>query len=419
MKNEITYTVSEILEELGQVSNWLIIGDSEKGIPSEPFYAHFFSGLVKKVGFEGETLTVAYHNEMMMLFVNPVFWKNYLPSELYKLGVVKHEILHIVFKHIFRYQDFKNKILFNIAADIVVNQYILRKHLIDGAVFLEDFPDLNFEKDQDVKYYYQKLLDFYESRIQSGFQDDNNASWNKLKSLMDQNQEIHQKHIFWKDLENMSNAEKEILESAINQAIENAIQKGKPEIYGNFPVGLKQYLKEFQLNLKPVVNWRRILRIFSNNSVKTEIRNTLRRPSNRYGTNPGIKVKKKQKILIAIDTSGSIMLDELKAFFSEVYHIWKMGAEIMVTECDTKIHHTYHYSGKTPTQITGRGGTNFEEPILYANTVYHPDALIYFTDGFGPVPDIQSNCPLLWLISSNGAKTEEMKLFQGRKLKIS
>jgi predicted metal-dependent peptidase len=168
-----------------------------------------------------------------------------------------------------------------------------------------------------------------------------------------------------------------------------------------------------------VVNWRRILKLFANSSSRTKVRNTLRRPSKRYGTNPGIQVKKKQKVLIAIDTSGSIQMDELKEFFNEVYHIWKQGAQVKVVECDTIIHQTYNYRGKTPEKVSGGGGTAFEAPIKYANEEYRPDALVYFTDGYGSNPNIKSNCPILWLLSKNGSDVSYISDFQGRKVKMT
>ncbi|MEO1652508.1 MAG: VWA-like domain-containing protein [Bacteroidota bacterium] len=182
---------------------------------------------------------------------------------------------------------------------------------------------------------------------------------------------------------------------------------------------MQQYLNEFESSLNPSVNWRRVLRIFSNSSSRTRIRNTLKRPSKRYGSNPGIKVRKKQKLLVAIDSSGSIKTEELQDFFNEVYHIWQQGAEIQIVECDVKIHQSYTYKGQNPSLVLGGGGTSFEAPIEYANLHFRPDALIYLTDGYGPKPGILSNCPILWLISREGAKLEYLQAFQGRKLKMN
>jgi hypothetical protein len=42
-----------------------------------------------------------------------------------RIAVLKHETLHLVFKHLFRNRKYcTNSFLYNIAADLVVNQYI-------------------------------------------------------------------------------------------------------------------------------------------------------------------------------------------------------------------------------------------------------------------------------------------------------
>jgi len=75
----------------------------------------------------------------------------------------------------------------------------------------------------------------------------------------------------------------------------------------------------------------------TSNAKKTFRKTTLKRPSKRYGTYPGFKTKKFTKIMVAIDTSGSVDNESLCEFFSEMSHIYKAGAEIHVVECDTRI----------------------------------------------------------------------------------
>ena len=169
-----------------------------------------------------------------------------------------------------------------------------------------------------------------------------------------------------------------------------------------------------------MVDWRRVLKLFSESSSKTKIKNTLKRPSKRYGTTPGIKIKHHQKLLIAIDTSGSISEEEYHDFFSELYHIWKRGSIVRVVECDAEIQHVYDYKGITPKVIHGGGGTDFNPPIVYANNVFNPDALIYFTDGHAAVPTVQAKVPVLWVISREGI-TPNDEIFEnliGRKANL-
>ncbi len=436
---------NQILEEVNVTSIKFML--------KEGFYGHFFSGLIKQVDTSIETLAVSYHNGLVRLHINPTFWTETLNTQDFRMGVIKHEILHIVFKHIFRFKDFSKKDIFNVAADLVVNQYIERNQLIDGAVFLEKFPEMKFLPDQAVGYYYNKLLDLYNEQMKKQEKENKNQndcdcegdgesegnktgenkgkgggktkkekpniSWENLKNFLREDNPNQGQHKFWRNVQDLPSAEREIAEQAINQALARTIQRTKSDQFGKLPAGLQQYLNEFTQSQVPLVNWKRLLKIFATSSVRTYVKNTLRRPSKRYGTTPGIKIVKKHKLLIAIDTSGSINMIELEEFFSEIYHIWRSGAEIRVVECDTHIHSNYLYTGKAPKTVKGGGGTAFEQPLLYANEEFHPDALIYFTDGYGAAPSVLSRCPVMWLLSKGGADIEGMKDFLGRKLKMN
>jgi len=57
---------------------------------------------------------------------------------------------------------------------------------------------------------------------------------------------------------------------------------------------------------KPQVNWKRALQLFSTSSRKTRIYHTEKRISKRFGTRLGIKIKRHQRLAVAVDTSGSI-----------------------------------------------------------------------------------------------------------------
>ncbi len=386
----------------------------------EPFYGHFFTGLIKKVSTEIDTLAVGADRNLVIFYINEVFWTERLSSPDYKMGGIKHEILHIVLEHIVRYKEFNHKFIFNIAADLVVNQYIESYQLIEGAILLDTFPELNLEPHQHVEEYYNLLMEL-QNKFGSGENEEEakcNQAWQNLKSLLDQNNENQKRHQLWKRLDELTSAERELLENAMKQGLENALKRTKSKDFGNLPANLQDYLRSFEQSLVPIANWKMILRLFANSSSRTRIKNTLRRPSKRYGTTPGIKVKKKQKILIAIDTSGSIAMDELTEFFNEIYHIWKQGSEVFVVECDTEIHQSYFYKGISPQTVSGGGGTAFEAPILYANEQYKPDAIIYFTDGYGGNPNVKSFAPLLWLVSHGGTELESMAEFQGRKIKM-
>jgi predicted metal-dependent peptidase len=148
------------------------------------------------------------------------------------------------------------------------------------------------------------------------------------------------------------------------------------------------------------------LRLFGASSRRTRVVHTIRRVSKRYGTRPGIKIKRFQKLLVAIDTSGSIDTDALELFFSEVRGMWRNGAEITVLECDAVVQRVYPYRGEMPNVVSGGGGTDFDPVFEYINTqrkiIY--DGLIYLTDGWADTPTIRPACRVLWVITPDGTK---------------
>jgi predicted metal-dependent peptidase len=116
------------------------------------------------------------------------------------------------------------------------------------------------------------------------------------------------------------------------------------------------------------------------------------KPNRRFGyAVPGSKRNFTTKILIAVDTSGSMSNDDLQLAFGFIKNFFKYGiARIDVIQFDTQIYpKSLVELSKAPKEfnITGRGGTDFNEVFEYAqekNPTY--DGVIIFTDGYASVP---------------------------------
>ena len=134
---------------------------------------------------------------------------------------------------------------------------------------------------------------------------------------------------------------------------------------------------------------------------------------------PAGTIRHRQRLLVVIDTSGSIGQDDLTLFFNEIFHLWRAGAQVDVLESDTKVYRQYAYRGATPELITGRGGTNFNDALEQANR-QHPDGLIFFTDGFADKPRVQMRMPVLWVITRRGLEPKQLAWAElpGRKVKM-
>ncbi len=412
---------------------------------NEPFYGHFFTGVLKgESGMTKSMSLVLSSNQMIQFNFNPEWWQNILVNEQLQYGALKHQVLHVVFKHIFKIAEFGYKKIFAIAADLVVNQYVSQAQLLPDTPTLAHFPKLKLKSGQDVGYYYHKLVELMEecqecdkeseNDLDSGCECNNESNCDKPgngnKSQSQSKGYSNLKHFLekepdmtgnnWDDFQQLSGPERWLIECQLNETICNCMERARTNQYGNIPAGLLTYLQTIVESMKPQVNWKRILKLFAESSTHTYLKNTLKRPSKRYGTTPGIKIKKRNKILVAVDTSGSIDIEDLSAFFGEIYHIWKKGAQVRIVECDCTIQRVYEYKGTTPIKVKGGGGTSFEAPIEYGNTKFVPDALIYLTDGYADTPKTSTRFPILWVISQAGLTEEsrEWNNLRGRKIKM-
>ncbi|PQJ50450.1 hypothetical protein BTO01_26235 [Vibrio jasicida] len=378
---------------------------------SEPFYGHYLASLQKQVMATGDTnspnlasvLEIKLHGSCdVELVCDLAHWQTLNPQQ--QVGALKHEALHLVLGHVFQRGGYADKARFDLAADLVVNQYLLAEQILPHAMTLECVNKYLVTQGQpplaplrEVRYYYLALMSL---PLQNGFT---------------QQQLSQSQHNSWGEVYEQAHAQQGLLEQQLNGKLENAAQRTELcHAIGSLPSAIVAILEQVRLARNPVLNWRRALRLFANSSRRTSVKNTLRRPSKRYGTTLGIKIQPHQRLLVALDTSASVDDEQLKLFFDEVHHIWRAGAEITIVECDTEIKRQYQYQGDMPSEISGRGGTCFDEPIHLANQQRF-DGTIYFTDGEALALTVQPRKPLLWLLhSTRGTQTFDHLQLSGR-----
>lgn len=376
----------------------------------EPFYGHVFSGLLRKLNVDTDSISLSVLEKRPSLIVNPNYWKERIDDTNMKYGLLKHQLLHLALKHPFRREDYHHKNVFDIAADLVVNQYIHPMHLSDDSITLDKYPKLkHLEKGRDVGYYYLKIMEIKEK------------DENPENPFPDENNEQLQQHQDWNSFNHAPRMDQRMMESALDDALVQAAERTDEKLQGFLPSSLYRLIQEKLFKGKQQLDWRRVLRIFMGSGRRTFIKNTIRRPSKRYGTTPGIQVKQKQKILVGLDTSGSVSPGELAIFFSEMSHIQKQKVEIMIAECDAELQRTYLLGTFPSFEVKGGGGTNFTPVIEFANNEYQPDAIVYFTDGFAKAPKVLPQCSILWLIAKEGIKKGDdyWKNLPGRKVKMN
>ena len=430
----------------------------------EPFFGHLLGGLVRNFSSPTPTAAVALTQKGVELWINPDFFMGRLDTHEERVAVIKHEALHLLYKHLFRVDPQTRDLrLFNLAADLVVNQFVAPWRLPDGAILLSTFPDLNLEQNRTLDYYYERLAELMDelsaikmqaasnlnssasaeskpsdptstnptnsrsngegSQSNSEAFDYSQTSAPKSAKTLDRlaGSSWHSDHSGWSAARGGGEGQSahggaipDALIDGLKGELERQIIQAKDRTDVRSWARLSGLLRaEIDLMIerrKPQISWKRVLRLFSASSRRTRMVATSHRRSKRFGTFPGIKSKRYQRMAVAIDTSGSVSDDDLSRFFAEIHAIWKRGAEILVIECDADVQRSYLYKGTLPTTITGRGGTRYNPVFQWLRDRRRErfDGCIYLTDGDAAKPSIRPPCPLLWVVTSDGFVGEHL-----------
>ena len=416
---------NRVNEEISKCINKLLL--------KEPFYAHIISSTVRKITNEIETAAVGLKEDVIFFMVNDTFFLKELKTTNERVAVIKHEILHLVFRHLFRMKNIDDLEIYNIAADIVVNQYIGQNwKLPENAVTIELFPDFNLDIQQNVEYYYTELNTLFKSlqkklsKLDKEFPDKDKIELSDSeKKLLDiYGKKTHGNHQFWSD-SNLDNTSKNndsinsnsnfdpssIAQLTLNKQIQSAFERISSKNKDELSDEIKQEIDIICQELKPTVDWKRVLKLFSGQSSKTKIYHTVKRVSKRFGTRPGIKIKKQNKIAIIVDTSGSIDSEILNQFFFEIQQIYRLGTDVLVIECDDRVGNVYTYSKQTILEISGGGCTDYDPAFEYINQNKNLkiNSCIYLTDGYAEPPKIKPRCNLLYIITPDGLVGDHLK----------
>ncbi len=127
---------------------------------------------------------------------------------------------------------------------------------------------------------------------------------------------------------------------------------------------------------------------------------------------PSRERKKAIEIVLAIDTSGSV-LDCLTDFLNELVGLTESFGDYKITviQCDTRVTDVHVFDNDTPLEnaefyFRGGGGTSLVPPFDYvANKMDEPpNAFIYLTDGFGDAPATEPTYPVIWCLAPGGEK---------------
>jgi predicted metal-dependent peptidase len=366
----------------------------------EPYYGFFLIMLNKVWRKDLPTAGVSKQNINYQLAINEEFWTGL--SDMHKMGLLKHELLHIAFGHLTSFSSFSNKKLANVAMDMEINQYIEDSWLPEGGIRIEDYEDLKLDKKAGCRYYYDQLLRLQDEKDKNGTTG-NDAMDKLLDNVASGNIPDHST---WEEFEDMTDAEKKLIEKQVQKILQDAKEQTIKK-RGNMPGEIEGLIvvEEF---VAPKFDWKGYLRRFTGVSTKVFTKKIRRKENRRYEDNPGLKIKMRQHMLLAIDTSGSVSDTELAEFMNEIHHIYKVGVDITIVQCDTSIKSIEPYRGKNEISVLGRGGTEFDPVLDYYNAnLKKYTSLVYFTDG-ECYTSVRPRGKVLWVLSERSGMNEDL-----------
>ena len=388
----------------------------------EPFYGFFLIMLNKVWNDAIGTAAVSKNGINYQLTISEKFWEPL--SELHRIGLLKHELLHIAFNHLTTFDLFQDKKLANIAMDMEINQYIDKDWIPEGAIDIDDYGDLNLDTRAGSRYYYDKLQELQKKKKQNGTCGCENMD--KLLDALEKgacqvtigmpggegDKDVNMPNHPWKEFENLPEAEKQLIENQMQRILQEVKSQTKKK-RGHVPGEMKGIIKIEEI-VPPKFNWKNYLRRFTGISTKIFTKKIRRKENTKFPDMPGLKVKMKQKLMLAIDTSGSVCDDEVREFMNEMHHIYKTGVDITLVQCDTYIRDISEYKGTYDLKLHGRGGTDFTPVIEYFNENTSYTSLVYFTDGEAST-SINPRAKVLWVHSEQSNINEDLP---GLKIKL-
>jgi len=153
----------------------------------------------------------------------------------------------------------------------------------------------------------------------------------------------------------------------------------------------------------PKISWKEIVRRFGRSVMSRRTVPSRMRVNRRYKFDlPGARREYDTKIIFAVDVSGSMSDEDLKEGFAVINSVCG-HAEMTYMLFDTKIKSVEKdfKKAKKSFKVTGRGGTDFQEVVDYANE-HKADGLVIFTDGYADSPSKPIKTKTLWLLHSKG-----------------
>lgn len=338
------------------------------------FYGLFLAELNKSFEDDLPTACVGKHHSSnnISLMLGKKWWEKTCWNNSRKTWTLIHELEHVMREHLSEVAEgmYPDRKLANIAMDMSINQCIPNEEAPDPnedgvsqLVFFENFAHLKMEPMQSSLYYYNRLSDAKQEKkdskkrnedSQSPYQQPGNGRGTsgspELDKWLDSDEDgtMVDWHKHWDDLINgMGDKEKDLFKKEIQEAVRRVAEETQ-KMQGHVPVHVSNSVNANFGNKPPVISWKTLFNRFVGSTLSTEVFQTRKRPNFRFEDAPVHKYKNKVRIVVGLDTSGSVSEEELKEFFGQVKHMWKAGVKVDICLWDASCEDAYEYKENQP-----------------------------------------------------------------------
>ena len=323
--------------------------------------------------------------KQFLIEINPIFFRFLTLEE--RMAVLLHEMEHMNKLHLTRIPAFEDRQKANKAADCAINQFIPGIPTRDPikAIMPENF---NLDKDRSLEDYYDMWPDDDEEE-----DNEDGGGGDGRGQLLDEHD--------WDP-----NVDEEDVLEGVEDVIKRTMIKTSRD-HSSIPKQFQDLLENIEKKRK-CIDWKKQLRQFikchASGIEKVATRN---RPNKRYDyQSPGLKIGELPKLLILMDTSGSISVTEANAFLDQIDQILKVGMrDVKLGLWNTSCYELIPYRKGKRQEVHKKvksGGTCFESCVSIINKTTY-DGVIVLTDGFFDDTKTKVACPILFVISHGGA----------------
>jgi predicted metal-dependent peptidase len=356
-----------------------------------PFYNYLFMFIERIPSSTVRTLKLRVSSSgNLQLLYNPEVLGN--KDFLLVQALLKHECLHIVNGHILiSVKNKRDRTLWNLCMDAAINQYIreldvlsmpLDKLLLEGC----GTDNENFFVSPPGSLPGKTAEEYHDWAIEF-MKNNNTVDLEVIETSMN----MPDSHEEFGDFE--------IPHEYIDELLKNVIAETYEKAKDGVPEGIEASIS-LLLN-KPILDWKTIIRRFIGSSLHVGRYRTPMKPNRRYDDQPGWRNDYAAKVVIVVDTSGSIIEEEFNSFFSEIDALTRItDSRIWLVQVDEAVQSVMQYSKGVwkDLKLIGRGETDLQPAIDYAQEELRPEGIIIFTDGYTDLPVVKRK--VLFVLSS-------------------